>query len=277
MVYETPPQCQNIMFSNSSSSEHPYLYQPMVRVPARTSTLTLGEVGASVDLLRTQLSELFKRMEVMESTVSEFKTSVSNDVFLLKSTLFEHSNELLNVRDVVNDTHNHVKQTHSLIETQNTCINGLKEVVSRSNTLYEKQQKKIATNVDLGIIRRRLSKMEDFTNEFYEQFQSFKCVKDILFNLSDHIEECDRDISFMLSKNNQYIGYDDDGINSSSILTNYFSNYSSDHDDCNDDDRQPTITNSQTADISNQDQDEGREDQDQDQEIVIEYNDIEKL
>ena len=278
MVYEIP-RCQNIMFSNSSCSEHPYLYQPMVRIPTRTSTLTLGEVGASVDLLRTQLSELFKRMEVMESTVSEFKTSVSNDVFLLKSTLFEHSNELLNVRDVVNDMHNHVKQTHSLIESQNTCIDGLKEVVSRSNTLYEKQQKKNAikknpTNVDLGIIRRRLSKMEDFTNEFYEQFQSFKYVKDILFNLSDHIEECDRDISFMISKNNQYIGDDDDGINnSSSILTNYFANYSSDHDD----DRQPIITNSQSADISNKDQDEGHEDEDQDQEIVIEYHDIEKL
>ena len=142
MVYETQPHCQNMMFSNSSSSEHPYLYQPMVRVPTRTSSFTLGEVGASVELLRTQLSELFKRMELMESTFSEFKTSVSNDVFLLKSTLFEHSNELLNVRDVVYNTHDHVKQTHSLIETQNTCIGGLKGVVSKNNTLYEIQQKK---------------------------------------------------------------------------------------------------------------------------------------
>jgi hypothetical protein len=236
----------------------------MVRVPTRTSSFTLGEVGASVELLRTQLSELFKRMELMESTFSEFKTSVSNDVFLLKSTLFEHSNELLNVRDVVDNTHNHVKQTHSLIETQNTCIGGLKGVVSKNNTLYEIQQKKneikkFAKNVDLGIIRRRLSKVEDFTTEFYEQFQSFKCVKDILFNLSEQIEECDRDISFLISKNNQNIG-DTDPLIQYNIndLNHYFSNYNSDTD------------NDLDYNGSNQKQTE-------EQEVVIDYHDLENL
>ena len=261
MVYETPPHCQNIMFSNSSHSEHPYLYQPMVRVPTRTSSFTLGEVGTSVELLRTQLSELFKRMELMESMFLEFKTSVSNDVFLLKSTLFEHSNELLNIRDVVNNTRDHVEQTHSLIETQNMCIDGLKGVVSK--TLYEKQQKneikKFAKNVDLGIVRRRLSKVEDFTTEFYEQFQSFKCVKEILFNLSEQIEECDRDISFLISKNNQNIR-DTHPLIQYNIndLNHYFSNYNSDTD------------NDLDYNVSNQKQTE-------EQEVVIDYHDLENL
>ena len=119
--------------------------------------------------------------------------------------------------------------------------------------------KKFAKNVDLGIIRRRLSKVEDFTTEFYEQFQSFKCVKDILFNLSEQIEECDRDISFLISKNNQNIG-DTDPLIQYNIndLNHYFSNYNSDSD------------NDLDYNVSNQKQT-------QEQEVVIDYHDLENL
>lgn len=193
LVNGTPP-CQNIMYPNLF--HNPYYYQPTIHIPKKTSTTTLGEVGASVDMLRAQVVELSKRMETMETKFSKLENSVSNDIFLLKSTLSEHATELLNSRDIVEDTHAHVKKTNSLIERQDVCIDRLADIISQS------RMRTVASNVDLGIIRRRLSRIEDFTGEFYEHFESFKSVKDIFSSLSDHINECDRDISMMVTKDN---------------------------------------------------------------------------
>ena len=44
--------------------------------------------------------------------------------------------------------------------------------------------------------------MEDFTSEFYEQFENFKGVKDIISKLSDHLGECDQSISSIIIREN---------------------------------------------------------------------------
>ena len=214
-ILVTPP-CQNIMFPSQEhwQKQNPYYYQPTIHIPKKTSTTTLGAVGASVDMLRAQVTELSRRMCAVEFNLSELKNSVSNDIFLLKSTLSEHATELLNSRDIVEDTHAHVKKTNSLIKRQDVCIDRLAGIVGQS------RMRTVASNVDLGIIRRRLSRIEDFTGEFYEHFESFKSVKDIFSSLSDHINECDRDISMMVTKDNPMFetSFDNDG-----------------HDDTNDD------------------------------------------
>ena len=93
-----------------------YHCQPIINIPTRTNTATLGEVGASVELVRAQLAELSKRMESMESQFSKFQKGISNDLFLLKNTLSEHATELLHMRDVVECTRAHVKDTNDLID-----------------------------------------------------------------------------------------------------------------------------------------------------------------
>lgn len=193
--------------------QNPYQHQPLIRIPTKTSTTTLGAVGASVDMLRAQLTELSRRMDAVEINLSEFKISVSNDIFLLKSTLSEHAIELLNVRECVEDTRVHVEKTKELIERQDICVDNLADAVRQSNCLHKKQQhqkKIVASSVDLGMVRRRLSKVEDFTNEFYEQFESFKSVKEIITGLSDHVNECDQDISSFIVKRNEKLEYVND-------------------------------------------------------------------
>jgi len=217
------PPCQNKMFPNP----HRYQYQPLIHVPTRTNTVTLGEMGASVDMLRAQLMELSKRMDTMETRFSKFESSVSNDMVLLKSTLSEHATELLHVRDIAEDTHTHVKKTNELIEEQDFSIDRLADIVRQSG------MNTVASNIDLGTIRRRLSRVEDFTGEFYEQFESFKGIKDIFSSLSDHIDECDRDISsFVMRKNDNLEFQSNDGDDGENINNNletnletYFSNY----------------------------------------------------
>jgi len=197
MVNGAPP-CQNIMYPNLF--HNPYYYQPTIHIPKKTTAVTIGEVGASVDMMRAQLTELSRRMDAVESKFSEFKHSVSNEMYLLKSTLSEHATELLNARDCVEDTLTHVKKTKELIERQDNCVDDLADAVNQS-----RMKMAVASNVDLGIIRRRLSRVEDFTGEFYEHFESFKSVKDIFSSLSDHIDECDRDISSFFIKENEKI------------------------------------------------------------------------
>ena len=289
----TPP-CQNIMFPappsfynnfNDSSSKGgttpltPYIiskgsegaacpqyqYQPIINIPTRTSTATLGEVGASVELVKAHVLELSKRMESIEYKFSEFEKRASSDISLLKNTLLEHSTELLKMGDSVDNTLAHVKSTNALIERQDACIDKLTDAFHEHNRVYIKRRqqeqnviKKNETTINLGMIRRRLSKVEEFTGEFYEQFESFKNVKDIISSLSDHVTECDRDISTIVKTNietieGHYENNNDNDIVASTLqhavvsdLDNYFSNYDEDkrdgsgddhnNDDSNDDD-----------------------------------------
>ncbi len=256
----TPP-CQNIMFPPLSlynyyneNNENSYnQYQPIINIPTRTSTATLGEVGASVELVRAHVSELSKRMESIEYGFSEFEKRVSSDISLLKNTLLEHSTDLLKMGDSVDNTLAHVKNTNVLIEQQEECIDKLMDAFHEHDRLYNKRRqqsgiKTVATNLDLGMIRRRLSKVEEFTSEFYEQFENFKSVKDIISDLSDHITECDRDISSIVktniekfeSQNSQSENNIDIDIISSIVphsmldLNNYFSKYDNVDDNVDD-------------------------------------------
>ena len=230
------PPCQNTMLTSPyayfpySQQQNPYQYQPLIHVPKRPTMTTLGEMGASVDMLRAQLTELSKRMETMESKFLKFETCVSSDIFLLKSTLSEHATELLHVRDVIEDTHAHVKKTNELLEEQDFSIDRLADIIRQTG------MKTVASNIDLGTIRRRLSRVEDFTGEFYEHFESFKDVKNIIKSLSDHIDECDQDISsFIMRKSDNLEFQSNDGenininnnleTNLETYLETYFSNY----------------------------------------------------
>ena len=72
LVNGTPPPCQNIMFPSQErwQQQNPYYYQPTIHIPKKTSTTTLGEVGASVDMMRAQLTELSRRMCAVEFNLS---------------------------------------------------------------------------------------------------------------------------------------------------------------------------------------------------------------
>jgi len=272
-MFPTPPSFyNNFNYSSSKGSRAPHLtpyiiskgsegtacpqyqYQPIINIPTRTSTATLGEVGASVELVRAHVLELSKRMDSIEYKFSEFEKRASSDISLLKNTLLEHSTELLKMGDSVDNTLSHVKSTNALIERQDACIDKLADALYEHDRLYNKRQQKqqqfgVATNIDLGMIRRRLSKVEEFTGEFYEQFENFKSVKDIISSLSDHVTECDRDISLMVTKNIETIeghyenNNDNDIVAASTLqhavvsdLDNYFSKYDDDDDDNKDDD-----------------------------------------
>ena len=262
----TPPLTPYIISKGSERTACPqYQYQPIINIPTRTSMATLGEVGASVELVRAHVLELSKRMESIEYKFSEFEKRASSDISLLKNTLLEHSTEILKMGDSVDRTLAHVKSTNALIERQDACIDKLTDAFHEHNRVYIKRQqqqqhviKKIETNIDLGMIRRRLSKVEEFTGEFYEQFENFKRVKDIISSLSDHVTECDRDISTIVKTNietieGHYENNNDNDIVASTLqhavvsdLDNYFSNYDEDkrdgsgddhnNDDSNDDD-----------------------------------------
>ena len=251
----TPPLTPYIISKGSEGAACPqYQYQPIINIPTRTSMATLGEVGASVELVRAHVLELSKRMESIEYKFSEFEKRASSDISLLKNTLLEHSTELLKMGDSVDNTLAHVKSTNALIERQDACIDKLTDAFHEHNRVYIKRRqqeqnviKKIETNINLGMIRRRLSKVEEFTGEFYEQFESFKNVKDIISSLSDHVTECDRDISTIVKTNietieGHYENNNDNDIVASTLqhavvsdLDNYFSNYDDNMDDNADD------------------------------------------
>ena len=62
---------------------------------------------------------------------------------------------------------------------------------------------------EIGILRRRISKVEDFNNEFAECFETPPNLKDIVTRMSGQVEECDRTLSYMVKYDfNQKSTYD---------------------------------------------------------------------
>jgi hypothetical protein len=58
---------------------------------------------------------------------------------------------------------------------------------------------------EIGVLRRRVSKCEDFNTEFIECFEAPLQLRGIVSNMSDKVDECDRTITHM-------IRYGDGGI-----------------------------------------------------------------
>jgi len=51
---------------------------------------------------------------------------------------------------------------------------------------------------EIGVLRRRISKVEDFNTEFAECFETPSQLRGIVTEISNQVEECDRTLSYMV-------------------------------------------------------------------------------
>jgi hypothetical protein len=236
-------------------------YIPMVNVPTTSRLPTQGEMVASIELLIAQVGEISRKIDRVDSRVNDWvNLSIAERMIIaekgisaLKTCHNEHSAKIHTSEKEIDDLFGYLMEVKEDTNDNYRCIDRVSDVLSHhtSKLRHAKQRSRDLAKkyAEIGILRRRVSKCEDFNTEFAECFEAPLQLRGIISNMSDKVDECDRTISYMVryggdinaggscaALDNTIPEYStfceeyDGGMLSPNTLDEYFSNYCDEED-----------------------------------------------
>jgi hypothetical protein len=236
-------------------------YIPMVNVPTTSRPPTQGEMVASIELLIAQVGEISRKIDRVDSRVNDWvNLSIAERMIIaekgisaLKTCHNEHSAKIHTSEKEIDDLFGYLMEVKEDTNDNYRCIDRVSDVLSHhtSKLRHAKQRSRDLAKkyAEIGILRRRVSKCEDFNTEFAECFEAPLQLRGIISNMSDKVDECDRTISYMVryggdinaggscaALDNTIPEYStfceeyDGGMLSPNTLDEYFSNYCDEED-----------------------------------------------
>jgi len=236
-------------------------YIPMVNVPTTSRLPTQGEMVASIELLIAQVGELSRKIDRVESRVNDWvNLSLAERMIIaekgisaLKTCHNEHSAKIHTSEKEIDDLFGYLKEVKEDTNDNYKCIDRVSDVLSHhtSKLRHAKQRSRDLAKkyAEIGILRRRVSKCEDFNTEFAECFEAPLQLRGVISNMSDKVDECDRTITYMVRYGSdinaggscaaldntipEYSTFCDEydgGMLSPNTLDEYFSNYCDEED-----------------------------------------------
>ena len=180
-----------------------------------------GELSASVDLLISHITKITSRLDRIESRVNDWV----NLGLAERMVIVEKGVDVLNMRQNENgtkiaSTDIELDYAFDAIKCANERMIDNEKVLDRVTDIITKHESKLRHAkqrsrdnskkcAEIGILRRRISKVEDFNNEFAECFETPPNLKDIVTRMSGQVEECDRTLSYIVKYDfNQKSTYD---------------------------------------------------------------------
>lgn len=228
----------------------------MVNVPTTSRLPTQGEMVASIELLIAQVGELSRKIDRVESRVNDWvNLSIAERMIIaekgitaLKTCHNEHSAKIHTSEKEIDNLFGYLKEVKEDTNDNYRCIDRVSDVLSHhtSKLRHAKQRSRDLAKkyAEIGILRRRVSKCEDFNTEFAECFEAPLQLRGVISNMSDKVDECDRTISYMVRYGSdinaggscaaldntipEYSTFCDEydgGMLSPNTLDEYFSNY----------------------------------------------------
>jgi len=209
-------------FQNSQFyQQNPQFYTPLVNIPMTNRIPSHGELSASVDLLISHITKITSRLDRIESRVNDWV----NLGLAERMVIVEKGVDVLNMRQNENgtkiaSTDIELDYAFDAIKCANERMIDSEKVLDRVTDIITKHESKLRHAkqrsrdnskkcAEIGILRRRISKVEDFNNEFAECFETPPNLKDIVTRMSGQVEECDRTLSYIVKYDfNQKSTYD---------------------------------------------------------------------
>ena len=209
-------------FQNSQFyQQNPQFYTPLVNIPMTNRIPSHGELSASVDLLISHITKITSRLDRIESRVNDWV----NLGLAERMVIVEKGVDVLNMRQNENgtkiaSTDIELDYAFDAIKCANERMIDNEKVLDRVTDIITKHESKLRHAkqrsrdnskkcAEIGILRRRISKVEDFNNEFAECFETPPNLKDIVTRMSGQVEECDRTLSYIVKYDfNQKSTYD---------------------------------------------------------------------
>lgn len=195
------------MYNNRPANNY---YQPMVNVPSLNRLPTHGEVVASIELLIAQVAEMGKKIDRVESRVNDWvnlsmaerMVIAENGISALKTCHNEHSSKIATNEDEIDDLFGYMKEIKDDAVVNDKCLDKFSDILtehtSKLRHVKRKSRSLAKKYAEIGILRRRVSKCEDFSTEFAECFEAPLQLRGIISNMSDKVDECDRTITHMI-------------------------------------------------------------------------------
>jgi hypothetical protein len=129
-------------------------------------------------------------------------TIVEKGVSALKTCHNDHSAKIHTAEDEIDDLFEHLKEAKEHTNDNDRYIDRITDILSdhTSKLRHAKYRshdlaKKCA---EIGILRRRVSKCEEFNTEFTECFEAPLQLRGVISQMSDKVDECDRTITYMM-------------------------------------------------------------------------------
>ena len=199
-------------FQNSQYNPqyNPQFYTPLVNVPTMNRLPSHGELAASVDLLIAHITKITTRLDRIESRVNDWV----NLGLAERMINAEKSMDILNVRQNENGTKiastnieldyafDSIKCANERMIENEKAVDRITDIIAKHESKLRHAKQRSRDNskkcAEIGVLRRRISKVEDFNTEFAESFETPSQLRGIVAEISNHVEECDRTLSYMV-------------------------------------------------------------------------------
>ena len=264
-------------FQNSQFyQQNPQFYTPLVNIPMTNRIPSNGELSASVDLLISHITKITSRLDRIESRVNDWvnlglaerMVIVEKGVDVLNMHQKEDETKIASTDIELDYAFDAIKCANERMVDNEKATDRIVDIIAKHESKLRHAKQRSRDNskkcAEIGILRRRISKVEDFNNEFAECFETPPNLKDIVTRMSSQVEECDRTLSYMVKYDfNQKSTYDI--LNYSNFCDGYREQY-------NENDTLDALNNVQDFFASYEDDAANNEREDADEEVKEEVN-----
>ena len=220
----------------------------MVNVPTTNRLPCHGELVASVELLIAHVTQFANRMDRIESRINDWvnlglaermmiaETNIDN----LKKCNNEHDTKIAATNIELNYVFDSIKYTNERIVDNEKVIDRISDILTEHESKLRHAKQRSRDNAtkcaEIGILRRRISKVEDFTSDFVECFDTPSQLMGVVTQMSAQAEDCDRTLTYMvrygcgggcvgesLPRADDY--EEEDRLEASNNVEEYFANY----------------------------------------------------
>ena len=238
----------NEYFQNSQY--YPHHYTPMINVPTTNRLPSHGELVASVELLIAHVTSFANRLDRIESRINDWvnlglaerMTITERGIDALKTSNNENSTKIAATNIELDYVFDSIKYANERIVDNEKVIDRVSDILTEHESKFRHAKQRSRDNAkkcaEIGILRRRVSRVEDFNTEFVECFETPTQLRGIVTQMSNQVEDCDSTLTYMvrygcgggctgesLPRADDYDYDEEDRLDASKNVEEYFANY----------------------------------------------------
>lgn len=198
----------NQYFQNSQY--YPHHYTPMINVPTTNRLPSHGELVASVELLIAHVTSFANRLDRIESRINDWvNLSLAERMMIaergidtLKTCNNENGTKIAATNIELDYVLDSIKYVNERIIDNEKVIDRVSDILTEHELKLRHAKQRSRDNAkkcaEICILRRRVSRVEDFNTEFVECFETPTQLRGIVTQMSNQVEDCDSTLTYMV-------------------------------------------------------------------------------
>lgn len=233
----------------------------MINVPITNRLPSHGELVASVELLTTHVTQFSTRLDRIESRINDWVNlglaermmNAEHGIDALKTSHNENGIKITATNIELDYAFDSIKYANERMVDNEKMIDRISDILEdhQSKLRHAKQRSRDLAKkyAEIGILRRRISTVEEFNTEFTECFETPSQLRGIISQTSEQTEECDRTLTYMVRYGcgggcthsifsraddieNTYMSKYEDELEAFKNVGEYFANYEETESEC---------------------------------------------